>query len=86
MPGFPDTLAGLTPGRLHSSSDAGSAAQAPRRRLWQRSRCDRHHVAVPTQAELQRLLHAITARIARALEKQGLLLRDDRTLLPFEAA
>ena len=30
-----------------------------------------HHVAAPTQTELQRLLHAIATRIARALEKLG---------------
>ena len=29
------------------------------------------------QAELQRLLHAITTRVTRALEKQGLLTRDE---------
>ena len=33
----------------------------------------------PTQAELQRLLHAIATRVTRALEKQGLLLRDEET-------
>ena len=38
-----------------------------------------HRVAAPTQAELQRLLHAIATRITSALEKQGPLLRDDRT-------
>ena len=36
-----------------------------------------HRIAAPTQAELQRLLHAIATRVTRALEKQGLLLRDD---------
>ena len=36
-----------------------------------------HRVAAPTQAELQRLLHAIATRVTRALEKQGVLLRDD---------
>ena len=38
-----------------------------------------HRVAAPTQAELQRLLHAIATRTTRALERQGLLLRDDET-------
>ena len=37
-----------------------------------------HRVAAPTQAELQRLLHAIATRTTRALERQGLLLRDDQ--------
>ena len=36
-----------------------------------------HRVAAPTQAGLERLLRAIATRVARALEKQGLLLRDD---------
>ena len=36
-----------------------------------------HRVAAPTQAELQRLLHAIATRVTRALEKQGLLTRDE---------
>ena len=36
-----------------------------------------HRVAAPTQAELQRLLHTIATRVTRALEKQGLLTRDD---------
>ena len=36
-----------------------------------------HRVAAPTQAELQRLLHTIATRTTRALEKQGLLTRDD---------
>ena len=36
-----------------------------------------HRVAAPTQAELQRLLHAITVRVTRALERQGLLSRDE---------
>ena len=36
-----------------------------------------HRVAAPTQAELQRLLHAIATRVTRALVKQGLLTRDD---------
>ena len=38
-----------------------------------------HHVAAPTQAELQRLLHVIATRTSRALESQGLLLRDNET-------
>ena len=38
-----------------------------------------HRVAAPTQAELQRLLHAIATRTTRALECQGLLIRDDET-------
>ena len=36
-----------------------------------------HRVAAQTQAGLERLLRAIATRVARALEKQGLLLRDD---------
>ena len=36
-----------------------------------------HRVAAPTQAALQRLLHAIAIRVIRALEKQGLSIRDD---------
>ena len=36
-----------------------------------------HRVAAPTKAELQRLLHAIATRVTRALERQGLLTRDD---------
>ena len=36
-----------------------------------------HRVAAPTQAELQRLLHAIATRTTRAVEKQGLPSRDD---------
>ena len=36
-----------------------------------------HRVAAPTQAELQRLLHAIATRVTRALERQGLLIRDE---------
>ena len=36
-----------------------------------------HHVAAPTQANLQRLLHAIATRVTRALERQGLLIRDE---------
>ena len=38
-----------------------------------------HRVAAPTQTELQRLLHAIATRTTRALESQGLLIRDDET-------
>ena len=41
-----------------------------------------HRVAAPTQAELQRLLRAIDTHVTRALENQGLLLRDDQTLSP----
>ena len=36
-----------------------------------------HRVGAPTQAELQRLLHAIATRTTRAVEKQGLPSRDD---------
>ena len=36
-----------------------------------------HRVAAPTQGELQRLLHAIATRVTRALEKQGLLTRNE---------
>ena len=36
-----------------------------------------HRVAAATQAELQRLLLAIATRVTRALEKQGLLTRDE---------
>ena len=32
-----------------------------------------------SEAELQRLIHAIATRVTRALGKQGLLLRDDQT-------
>ena len=38
-----------------------------------------HRGCTPAQTELQRLLHTIAIRVARALEKQGLLLRDDDT-------
>ena len=41
-----------------------------------------HRVTALTQAPLQRLLHAIAARVTRvtrALERQGLLSRDDET-------
>ena len=38
-----------------------------------------HRGCAPTQPELQRLLHTIAIRVARAVERQGLLLRDDPT-------
>ena len=38
-----------------------------------------HRGGAPARTELQRLLHTIAIRVARALEKQGLLLRDDDT-------
>ena len=38
-----------------------------------------HRVRVPTHAELHCLFHAIATRVTRALEKQGLLLRDTET-------
>ena len=38
-----------------------------------------HSGYAPAQTELQRLLHTIAIRVTRALEKQGLLLRDDDT-------
>ena len=38
-----------------------------------------HRGCAPAPTELQRLLHTIAIRVARALEKQGLLLRDDDT-------
>ena len=38
-----------------------------------------HRGCAPTQPELQRLLRAIAARVTRALERQGLLIRDDET-------
>ena len=38
-----------------------------------------HRVAAPTQAELQRLLHTLATRVTRALERQGLLFRDEET-------
>ena len=38
-----------------------------------------HRVAAPTQGELQRLLHAIATRVTRALERRGLLTRDEET-------
>ena len=41
------------------------------------SRC--HRGSAPTQPELQRLLRTIATRVTRALERQGLLIRDDET-------
>ena len=38
-----------------------------------------HRGCAPTRPELQRLLRAIAARVTRALERQGLLIRDDET-------
>ena len=38
-----------------------------------------HRGCAPTLPELQRLLRAIAARVTRALERQGLLMRDDET-------
>ena len=38
-----------------------------------------HRGSAPAQPELQRLLRAIAARVTRALERQGLLIRDDET-------
>ena len=38
-----------------------------------------HRGSAPTQPELQRLLRTIATRVTRALEKQGLLLRDEDT-------
>ena len=38
-----------------------------------------HRGAAPTQPELQRLLRIIATRVTRALEGQGLLIRDDET-------
>ena len=38
-----------------------------------------HRGSAPAQTELQRLLHAIAMRVTRALERQGLLIRDDET-------
>ena len=40
-----------------------------------------HRASAPTQPELQRLLRTIATRVTRALERQGLLIRDDET--PF---
>ena len=46
-----------------------------------------HRVRTPTHAELQCLLHAIATRITRALERKGLLLRDDpSSVLDIESA
>ena len=46
-----------------------------------------HRGCTPAQAELQRLLHTIAIRVARALERQGLLLRDDpSSVLDIESA
>ena len=46
-----------------------------------------HRVAAATQAELQRLLHAIATRVTRALEKQGLLTRvEENPSLDIEPA
>ena len=36
-----------------------------------------HRVAAPTQRELQHLLRTIATRVTRALERQGLLIRDE---------
>ena len=41
-----------------------------------------HCVPAPAQPELQRLLHTIATRVTRALEKQGLLLRDTEAFRP----
>ena len=41
-----------------------------------------HRGCAPTQPELQRLLRTIATRVTRALERQGLLIRDDETPLP----
>ena len=41
-----------------------------------------HRGCAPAQPELQRLLRAIATRVTRALERQGLLIRDDETPLP----
>ena len=38
-----------------------------------------HRGCAPTQPELQRLLRTIATRVSRALESQGLLIRDDET-------
>ena len=38
-----------------------------------------HGGCAPTQPELQRLLRTIATRVTRALERQGLLIRDDET-------
>ena len=38
-----------------------------------------HRGCAPTQPELQRLLRTIATRVTRALESQGLLIRDDET-------
>ena len=38
-----------------------------------------HRGCAPTQPELQRLLRTIATRVTRALERQGLLIRDDET-------
>ena len=38
-----------------------------------------HRGCAPTQTELQRLLRTIATRVSRALESQGLLIRDDET-------
>ena len=41
--------------------------------------CRFHRGSAPTQPELQRLLRTIAIRVTRALERQGLLIRDDET-------
>ena len=41
-----------------------------------------HRSTAPTRPELQRLLRIIATRVTRALEGQGLLIRDDETPLP----
>ena len=38
-----------------------------------------HRGCAPTQPELQRLLRTIATRVIRALEGEGLLIRDDET-------
>ena len=38
-----------------------------------------HRSSAPTRPELQRLLRTIATRVSRALERQGLLIRDDET-------
>ena len=63
----------------------GFASIAPQRETRQPPRF--HRVRAPTHAELQCLLHAIATRITRALERKGLLLRDDpSSVLDIESA
>ena len=49
---------------------------------FERQRPRLHGGCAPTRPELQRLLRTIATRVTRALERQGLLTRDDETPSP----